>query len=122
MTEQKYINGYKCIIAALSKDVDYDNYDLDDPNIKIYELNDPIKFKKYTNAKFIDEIVTQCDADWLDDYEEQTLFPNVLPKAIDIVSKAIAQKENADIIDYLLKTRELMEIALKNDTFMEFCF
>lgn len=112
----------KCIVAALSKEVDYDNYEIDDPNLKVYEFRDPAKFSKYIMADFINEIADKCNADWLDDYEEQVLFPDTLPTAIEIVSKAIKQKENAEILDYLEQTKELMEIALANDTFMEFRF
>lgn len=122
MAEQKYYGGYKCIVAALSKEVDYDNYDFDDPNIKVYVFDDPVKFSKYIMSDFINEIAKKCNADWLDDYEEQPLFPDTLPIAIDIVSKAIKQMKNADVVDYLEQTKELMEIALANDTFMEFCF
>lgn len=110
--------GYKCIVAALSKEVDYDNYGLDDPNIKVYEFNDSAKFSKYIMSDFINEIAEKCNADWLDDYEEQPLFPDTLPIAIEIISKAIKQRKNTDIIDYLEQTKELMEIALANDTFM----
>ena len=67
-------------------------------------------------------MVIKCNADWLDDYEEQTLYPDTLPIAIEIVSKAIKQKKNIDFKDYLEQTKELMEIALTNDTFMEFRF
>ncbi len=122
MAQQKDYRGYKCIVAALSKDVDYDNYDLDDLNIKIYVFDDPNKFSKYIMSNFINEIAEKCDADWLDDYEEQVLFPDTLPVAIDIVSKAIKQKKYDDILDYLEQTKELMEIALNNGTFFEFCF
>lgn len=122
MVEHKNYSGYKCIVAALSKEVDYDNYEFDNPNIKIYEFNDPAKFSKYIMSDFINEIAEKCNADWLDDYEEQPLFPDTLPIAIEIISKAIKQKKNADILDYLKKTKELMELALANGTFMEFCF
>ena len=122
MVKQSYFGGYKCIVAALSKEVDYDNYDLNDPNIKFYEFNDPAKFDKYISSNFIKEINEKCGADWLGDYEEQPLFPDTLPTAIEILSRAIKQKKNADILDYLEQTKELMEIALANDTFMEFCF
>ena len=122
MEEQKKYSGYKCIVAALSKLVNYEDYDIDDPNIVVFEFNDPIKFEKYITSDFIKEIIEKCHADWLDNYEEQPLFPDTLPVAIEIVTKAIKRKKNSDIVDYLKQTKELMEIALANDTFMEFCF
>lgn len=51
-------------------------------------------------SDFINEIAEKCNTDWLDDYEEQPLFPDTLPIAIEIISKAIKQRKNADIIDY----------------------
>ena len=112
----------KTIVAALTKNVDSEFYELDNPEIKAYEFTDRKKFDKYITANFIHEIIKKCNADWLGDFEEQTLFPDTLPTAIDIVSKAIKQKKNADIKDYLEQTKELMEIALTNGTFMEFLF
>lgn len=122
MGDSKNFSGYKCIVASLSKEVDYNNYEFDNPYIKVYEFNDEVKFKKYISSNFIKKIVEKCSADWLDDYEEQPLFPDVLPVAIQIVTEAIKQKKNSDFVDYLEQTKELMEIALINDTFMEFCF
>lgn len=120
--ENKRLFGRKIIVAALSKSVDSEFYELDNPNVKVYKFDDPTKFEKYITADFIHELVIKCNADWLDDYEEQTLYPDTLPTAIEIVSKAIKQKKNADIKDYLEQTKELMEIALTNGTFMEFLF
>ena len=120
--EKKHLFGKKRIVAALTKNVDSEFYELDDPNIKIYEFTDPDKFDKYIMSDFIHEIAEKCNADWLDDGEEQTLFPDTLPIAIEIVSKAIKKKKNADFKDYLEQTKELMELALANKTFMEFLF
>ena len=122
MDSYQFFGSHKYIVAALTKDVNEMNYDLDDPNVKVYEFTDPNKFGKYIMNDFIYEIAEKCNADWLDDYEEQTLYPDTLPTAIEIVSKAIKQKKNADIKDYLEQTKELMEIALTNGTFMEFRF
>ena len=122
MDNYQFFGSHKYIVAALTKNVDEMNYKLDNPEIKFYEFTDPIKFSKYIMADFIYEIAEKCNADWLDDYEEQTLYPDTLPAAIEIVSGAIKQKKNADFKDYLEKTKELMEIALANDTFMEFLF
>ena len=122
MDKYQFLGSHKYIVAALTKDVDEMNYELDDPKVKVYEFTDPNKFGKYIMADFIYEIAEKCNADWLDDYEEQTLYPDTLPTAIEIVSKAIKQKKNADFKDYLEQTKELMEIALVNGTFMEFLF
>ena len=122
MNEYQFMGSHKYIVAALTKKVDEMHYDLDDPNIKVYEFKDPSKFSKYIMADFIYEIAEKCNADFLDDYEEQTLYPDTLPTAIEIVSKAIKKKKNADFKDYLEQTKELMELALANKTFMEFLF
>lgn len=122
MDNYQFFGSHKYIVAALSKSVNEMDYDLGDTNIKYYEFRDPEKFNKYISADFIYEIAEKCHAEWLDDYEEQTLYPDTLPVAIEIVSKAIQLKKNADIKDYLEQTKELMEIALTNETFMEFLF
>ena len=120
--QNKKLFSRKIIVAALTKNVDSEFYELDNPEIKIYEFKDPDKFDKYITADFIHELIEKCNADWLGDYEEQTLFPDTLPTAIEIITKAIKQKKNAYFKDYLEQTKELMEIALANDTFMEFIF
>ena len=122
MDNYQFFGSHKYIVAALSKNVNEMDYDLGDTNIKYYEFKDPEKFNKYISADFIYEIAEKCHAEWLDDYEEQTLYPDTLPVAIKIVSKAIRLKKNADFKDYLEQTKELMEIALTNETFMEFLF
>lgn len=114
--------GGKRIIVALSKKVDAEYYDFDNPEIEVFEFNDQDKFNKYITSDFINEIAEKCNADWLGDFEEQTLFPSALPTAIKIMSKAIEQNKNEDFVDYLEKTKEFMEKALANDTFMEFSF
>ena len=120
--ENKRVFGRKIIVAALSKSVDSEFYELNNPDLKIYKFDNQIKFDKYITSDFIHELVVKCNADWLDDHEEQTLYPDTLPTAIEIVSKAIKNKKNADFKDYLEQTKELMEIALANGTFMEFRF
>lgn len=122
MENNQFYGCHKFIVAALNKTVNENTIKLDDPNIRYYEFSDSEKFQKYIMADFIYEISKKCNADWLDDYEEQILFPETLPLAIQIVDRAIKQRKNTEFKDYLEQTKELMEIALQNETFMGFLF
>ena len=109
------------IIAAL-KPVKDELFEPSSPDVKSYELDDEDKFWKFLTSDCIQEIVKNCDALFIDTYEDQWLYPDKLPVAIEIVSKAIRQKKNALFIDYLEKTKELMEVALTHNTFFVFSF
>lgn len=122
MKEYQFLGSHKYILAALSTKINENNYEFDNANIKFFEFDDPKKFNAYINADFIYEIIEKCNADWLDDFEEQILYPNDLPTAIEIVSKAITQKKNVTFVDYLNQTKELMELALAKKTFFAFRF
>jgi len=109
------------IIAALAPIKD----DLPEPfdsSTKTYEFTDDKKFWDYLTSDCIAEIGDKCEALFIDTYEEQWIYPDKLPIAIDILSKAIKQKKNAYIKDYLEQTKELMEIALTHNTFFLFLF
>ena len=109
------------IIAALKSFKE----DLPEPfeeGTKTYEFTDNKKFWDYLTSDCIIEIGEKCDALFIDAYEEQWLYPDKLPTAIEIVSKAIKQKKNASFVDYLEQTKELMELALVHRTFFMFSF
>lgn len=93
-----------------------------DEGTKTYEFADNKKFWDYLTSDCISEIAEKCDALFIDTYEEQWLYPDKLPIAIEIVSKAIKQKKNASFVDYLEQTKELMELALTHNTFFVFMF
>ena len=81
------------IVAALKAFKD----DLPEPfdeGTKTYEFTDDKKFWDYLTSDCISEIAEKCDALFIDTYEEQWLYPDKLPIAIEIVSKAIKQKKN----------------------------
>lgn len=90
--------------------------------VMIFWFSDYNLFLKYINSDFIDELADKCNADFLGQYESETLQPHILPTAIKIVSKAINQKKNANIKEYLVKTKEFMEQAISLDTFIQFNF
>ena len=90
--------------------------------VKVFQFTDYKKFMKYVESDFIYEIVEKCHADFLGYCEDEVLYPDTLPIAIEIVSKAIKLKKNADIKDYLEKTKEFMELALSLNTFIQFDF
>ena len=94
--------------------------DAKNDEVVVFRFSDYKLFEKYVYADFIYEIAEKCNADFLGRYESDTLMPDVLPKAIEIVSKAIKQKKNAEIKEYLTKTKELMELAISLDTFIQF--
>lgn len=95
---------------------------LDSSNLKVVEFTDPKKFGEYIMGDFIYEIAEKCNAEWLDDFETQILYPDKLPTAIEIINKAIKQKKNASFIEYLQITKEMMELALSLGTLFEFSF
>lgn len=109
------------IVAAL-KPFDNDLPEPFDEGTKTYEFSDDKKFWKYLLSDCISEIGDKCDALFIDVYEEQWLYPDKLPIAIEIVSKAITQKKNASFIEYLKQTKELMQLALENNTYFIFMF
>lgn len=124
MEEYSFFGSHKYIIVPLIK-MNEDTYvkeKLSSPRLKVIEFTDPLKFGKYIMADFIYEISEKCDAEWLDDYESQIIYPNKLPTAIKIISKAIKQKKNTLFVDYLKETKEMMELALSLNTFINFAF
>ena len=90
--------------------------------VKIFVFTDHNKFMKYVSSDFIFEIAEKCNADFLGYCEQEVLFPDTLPTAVEIVSRAIDSKKNSDIKDYLEKTKEFMELAMSLDTFIQFNF
>lgn len=113
---------YVCVSVPLVKpDKDFiDN--INSPNVKVIRFKDQAKFKKYIYADFVYEIQQKCNANFFDEYENEVIYPNMLPVAIEIVSKAIKQKKNAEFKDYLEQTKEMMELALSLNTFVQFDF
>ena len=109
------------IIAAL-KPIKDEIVEPNSPDVKSFEFDDEKKFWKYLTSDCIHKISKECDAWFIDTYEDQYLYPDKLPIAIEIISKAVKQKKNADFADYLLKTKELMELALDCNTFFIFSF
>lgn len=124
MEKYNFFGSHKYLIVPLIK-MDEDSYakeELSSSRLKVVEFNDSEKFGKYIMADFIFEISKNCDAEWLDDFESQIIYPDKLPTAIEIVSKAIKQKKNFSFVDYLKVTKEMMELALSLDTFINFAF
>lgn len=99
-----------------------DFQELKENEIKVLRFEDYEKFMKYVSADFVYEIVEKCNADFLGYCENEVLYPDTLPTAIEIVSKAIKQKKNAVFKDYLEQTKEMMELALSLGTFVQFDF
>lgn len=91
-----------------------------DEEVAIFRFSNYKLFEKYVYGDFMYEIAEKCNADFLGRYESDTLMPDVLPTAIEIVSKAIKLKKYADIKEYLKKTKEFMELALSLGTFIQF--
>lgn len=124
MKEYSFFGSHKRIVVPLIK-MDEDTYakeKFSSSRLKVVEFTDPKKFSKYIMADFIFEIVEKCDAEWLDDFESQIIYPDKLPIAIEIVSKAIKQKKNVSFVDYLEVTKEMMELAMSLNTFINFIF
>lgn len=124
MEDYKFLGSHKYLVVSLVK-MDEDTFvkqKLDSSNLKVVEFTDPKKFGEYIMADFIYEIAEKCDAEWLDDFETQILYPDKLPTAIEIINKAIKQKKNASFIEYLQITKEMMELALSLGTLFEFSF
>lgn len=124
MKEYQFFGSHKYIVVPLCK-MDEDEFikePTSSPRLKVIEFTDPKKYGKYIMADSIFEIVEKCDAEWLDDFESQILYPDKLPTAIEIVSKAIKLKKNASFVDYLEQTKEMMELALSLGTLIEFAF
>lgn len=124
MTNYNFFGSHKYLIVPLIE-MDVESFakeNLSSNKLKVFEFTDPQKFGDYIMADFIYELAEKCNAEWLDDYESQILYPNTLSTAIAIVSKAIKQKKNASFVDYLEKTKEMMELALSLNTFIDFSF
>ena len=115
-------DGQRRYIVAALKAFKNDLPEPFDEGTKTYEFTDNKKFWDYLTSDCISEIAEKCDALFIDTYEEQWLYPDILPIAIEIVSKAINQKKNAAFKDYLEQTKELMELALTQNTFFVFMF
>lgn len=94
--------------------------DAKEDEVVVFQFSNYKLFEKYVYADFIYEIAEKCHVDFLGRYESDILMPDVLPTAIEIVSKAIEQRKNAAIKVYLEKTKEFMELAISLDTFIQF--
>ena len=113
---------YVCVSVPLTKPEKDFIDDVDSPNVKTIRFTNQDKFKKYIYADFVYEIQQKCNADFFDEYESEVLYPDMLPAAIEIVSKAVEQKKNSYFKDYLVQTKEMMELALSLGTFVQFNF
>jgi hypothetical protein len=94
--------------------------DAKEDEVIVFQFSNYKLFEKFVYADFMYEIAEKCHVDFLGRYESDTLMPDVLPTAIEIVSQAIKQKKNAAIKEYLEKTKEFMELAISLDTFIQF--
>lgn len=111
----------KLIIAILDPTVG-DDWKLSSSKVVYYEFKDEKKYWKYLTSDCISRISEECDAWFIDDYEEQDIHADKLPIAINILDEEIKKKKNAYFVDYLIKTKELMELALKANAYFEFMF
>lgn len=108
------------MVPLISKEQDWATDD--ESGFKIVEFTDDDKFLKYLYSDAMHLICKECNAWFIDLYEEQTIYADKLPGAISILDKEIKKKKNAYIADYLIKTKEMMELALKLNTYIEFVF
>ena len=122
MKDYQFFGATKYLAVPLSK-ISFDDYiGLETKNTTFYIFEDPDLFSDYIYSDFVDRLIDECGAEWLSDWEECTLTPDVLPRAIKIMEESIQDSDNARIVDYLIVTKEMMELALSLDTFFVFSF
>ena len=76
MDKYQFYGSRKFIVAALTKNVDEMNYDIDDPDVRVYEFTDPKKFGKYIMADFIFEIAEKCNFEFANLDKNRYMFPD----------------------------------------------
>lgn len=67
---------------------------------------------------FIDE---ECDL-LINMYEEEYIFPELLPKALEITNRMINNCDNEEVLEPAKEIRRLLEKAMELDTAVGFCF